>query len=153
MKRFIICIAYIMLTIACMADNLQYLNIAYSGKTKSYAINSLKKLTFSDGNMNVTSSSNATDSYALTTMETMAFSSQPTGIGNISKDEGIYYNSSSQCIYVKGCINKEMQIYAITGQMLNKTDIASNDATIDLPKLSQGLYIINIKGKTIKIRK
>ncbi len=66
----------------------------------------------------------------------------------------IYPNPTNHKIYINGLNTSEtIQIYSITGQKLLKTLINNNSYSLDVSKLSNGIYFIKIKNQVLKFIK
>lgn len=137
-----------------------------SGTQTAYALNSIRKMTFSGGNATIQKTDNSTDVYTLSGIRYLNFKGLITGIVKPETQSGfsgliIYPNPVTDVLYVdlteeegKGIIS----ILTLEGREIQTQKIEGNSVvTINLSHLSQGIYLCrfsNVKGvKTVKIIK
>ena len=146
MKKFFLAAFAVLFSLTCLADD-YYLNVI-ANATDSYATASLKKITFENGNVVVTTSNGASTSYAISSISQMYFSSTSAGIGSISTDSNIVWDGTT--LSLNGLQGK-VQVYQPSGAL-----VASESADaerINLSRLSKGVYVVNVNGQSFKIVK
>jgi hypothetical protein len=135
-------------------DSYQYLTLAYSDVEQSYTLSNVRKLTFGDGKLYVTTTSGIQTGYALTTMQKLFFSSTPTGISSTAtSNSGIRYNAATQQVTVSGMAGKQLNVYLTSGSLCKNAFIDGEQSAVSLSNLPNGIYIVRIGGKTLKIAK
>ena len=146
MKKFFLAAFAALFSLTCLADD-YYLNVI-ANATDSYATASLKKITFENGNVVVTTSNGTSTSYAISSISQMYFSSTSAGIGTISTDSNIAWDGTT--LSLNGLKGK-VQVYQPSGAL-----VASESADaehINLSRLSKGVYVVNVNGQSFKIVK
>ncbi|MBR3530459.1 MAG: T9SS type A sorting domain-containing protein [Bacteroidaceae bacterium] len=146
MKKIFLAAFAALFSLTCLADD-YYLNVI-ANATDSYATASLKKITFENGNVVVTTSNGASTSYAISSISQMYFSSTSAGIGSISTDSNITWDGTT--LSLNGLQGK-VQVYQPSGAL-----VASESADaerINLSRLSKGVYVVNVNGQSFKIVK
>lgn len=146
MKKFFLTAVAVLFSLTALADD-YYLNVI-ANATDSYATASLKKITFENGNVVVTTSNGASTSYAISSISQMYFSSTSAGIGSISTDSNIAWDGTT--LSLNGLKGK-VQVYQPSGAL-----VASESADaerINLSRLSKGVYVVNVNGQSFKIVK
>lgn len=137
-KNFIVmAIALLMAGTNAMADDYSYLTVKKNdtaGTETSTALSTLKKITFSSGNMVLTTTS-GTVSYTLTELDKMYFASTATGISNITDIDNC------------GALN----VYSTNGVKMAEYAPGTSVANINLSNMPKGVYIVKCDGKTIKV--
>ena len=93
MKKFFLAAFAALFSLTCLADD-YYLNVI-ANATDSYATASLKKISFENGNVVVTTSDGASTSYAISSISQMYFSSTSAGIGSISNDKSFAWDGTT----------------------------------------------------------
>lgn len=146
MKKFFLAAFAALFSLTALADD-YYLNVI-SNATDSYATASLKKITFENGNVVVTTSNGSSTSYAISAINQMYFSSIAAGIGSISTDNSMAWDGST--LSLKGMQGK-VQVYQPSGTLVASE--SANSECIDLSHLSKGVYVVNVNGKSFKIVK
>ncbi len=126
MKKTIISCLLSILTMGTWASNYQYLVFTLSDGTQKAVTASGLTITFSDGNLVATSGSSTLATIALTSLTSMVFSNETTGIDNIESSL---------------TIDESAAIYDMGGRLMPR------DA--QLPK---GVYIMKTNNKTIKFQ-
>ena len=146
MKKIFLAAFAALISLTCLADD-YYLNVI-ANATDSYATASLKKITFENGNVVVTTSNGTSTSYAISSISQMYFSSTSAGIGSISTDSNIAWDGTT--LSLNGLKGK-VQVYQPSGAL-----VASESADaerINLSRLSKGVYVVNVNGQSFKIVK
>ena len=146
MKKIFLAAFAALFSLTCLADD-YYLNVI-ANATDSYATASLKKITFENGNVVVTTSNGTSTSYAISSISQMYFSSTSAGIGSISTDSNIAWDGTT--LSLNGLKGK-VQVYQPSGAL-----VASESADaerINLSRLSKGVYVVNVNGQSFKIVK
>ena len=138
---------------------------AYNGTQIPYALSSIRKLTFSSGNIQVNKTSGSTDSYALNDIRYLNFSNLTTNVSQISSEESnnIMLNPNPaidqlQISYeTPKAGNVRVEIVNVQGQVLLQQTLISqnlpaghaggtNHAIISVSQLAKGIYICRLQS-------
>lgn len=135
MKQTILTLAAALsLTLTAQADDLSLYLEPTAGETTSYAVSTLQKMTFADGNVVLTKKDGTTVTTDITSLKRM-YIDAAAGINQLLNNEPAPYT-----------------IYNINGiRVADGTAASAND--IDLAALQSGLYLVSIKNQTFKILK
>ena len=130
MKRKLMTLVAIVGTLSAWADDYPYLVFQNAdGSVKTVAVESLT-ITFSDGKLLATNVA-GTETFALSDLSKMYFSSDATGIEEIENGKWKMENS---------------EIFSISGQKMS--NVKSQVANGQMPK---GIYVVKENGKTRKV--
>ncbi len=129
-----------------------------NGSESTDVLNTVRKLTFSDGNLLVWLTAGATDSYVLSTVQKVYFDT------SISIDETPPSISQSLHVFPNPAGNKLtiesiplsaqlIKVFRTNGQLVVSEFVTSTTQTLDISMLNAGLYLININGRNAKFIK
>jgi poly(beta-D-mannuronate) lyase len=125
-----------------------------SGTSVSYDVNTVNKMTFSNGNMNVIKVDNASDMYALSTIQHVRFGEIPSALRNITvsnKELSVFPNPVKDILNIKNIPseNSTIVITSIEGkQMMTKQLNSSEHVGIDVSRLPNGFYLCKLYNGT-----
>lgn len=124
---------------------------------KTFLFSTLTKITFSNSLIVFNLQNATTESYALTDVSKLTFDSN-TGVNDViltNNELSIYPNPVKSIVFIKGLNEKTtlISIYKMNGMLVFKSNINDIDSSIDLSKLSSGLYLAKINNQTFKISK
>ncbi|WP_304344717.1 BspA family leucine-rich repeat surface protein [Chryseobacterium koreense] len=71
----------------------------------------------------------------------------------VKRDFVAYPNPVSEFLFVKVPITQEFKLFNANGQLIRSSKLVEGENKIDFSKLSKGLYLIHVNGKTEKIIK
>lgn len=123
------------------------------GNTVSYILEESDYLTFNDGQSLVVNISGATQIIALSNIRKVVFEKIIDGIEEISSEIQIVPNPANNSFRVSNLDkDEEMTVYSMTGQKV-MSGIVTNDQTVDISALANGLYLVKIGSQNIKLMK
>lgn len=123
------------------------------GNTVSYILDESDYLTFNDGQSLVVNISGATQIIALSNIRKVVFEKIIDGIEEISSEIQIVPNPANNSFRVSNLDkDEEMTVYSMTGQKV-MSGIVTNDQTVDISALANGLYLVKIGSQNIKLMK
>lgn len=147
MKKIFLAVVAALFSLTALADD-YFLNVI-ANATDSYATASLKKITFENGNVVVTTTAGASTSYAISSISQMYFSStSASGIGSISNDKSFAWDGTT--LSLNGLKGK-VQVYQPSGALVASE--SADSQSINLSRLSKGVYVVNVDGQSFKIVK
>jgi len=118
-----------------------------------YTLDESDYLTFNEGQSLVVNISGSTQVIALSTIRKVVFEKIIDGIDEIASEIKIMPNPANDSFRVSNLDKDEdMTIYSMTGQKV-MDGIVSNDQTIDISALANGLYLVKIGSQTTKLMK
>lgn len=158
MKKSLLLLIIILLTLSVPARAEQFAESIVlklkNGETISFALNEQPKLTFSQGNL-ILSSSTYESTYKLSDLDGYQIKySDTNSIQSIKEGEQVLRQEAG-CIYISGLNPQtEVKVYSTSGVVVCST-IANTDgsATIDLSAQLPGVYVISYGANSIKITK
>lgn len=131
-----------------MADEYQYLTVAYNKVEQSIELATIKKITF-ENNLVVVTTTEGQVTFPQSEMEKMFFSVTPTAIKELPTESN-NMQVSGNTLQVKG--NGLLHIYSSNGTLVRMAKV-EEQASISLGNLPKGIYIINLGNQTIKVTK
>lgn len=147
MKKIFLAVVAALFSLTALADD-YFLNVI-ANATDSYATASLKKITFENGNVVVTTTAGSSTSYAISSISQMYFSStSASGIGSISNDKSFAWDGTT--LSLNGLKGK-VQVYQPSGALVASE--SADSQSINLSRLSKGVYVVNVDGQSFKIVK
>lgn len=164
MRRIITPILLLMAIIA-WADMPKYLTLYTEGKTESYLISDIRKITFgtqSENSLEVHCKNKSNiDSYVYSDIEKIFFEVEPSGVEDVMVDNdnlSITYNKSSQEITISSSQEiATVVVYNLNGIVVEMLSPNATDAIISLADYPSGLYVVKTitatESKTHKIVK
>jgi hypothetical protein len=135
------------------------------GTQSSYNTDNVQKLTFSNGNLLVTSTVGAVESYPLAGNRYINFTDLTLSTSNTTAMQSgfyVYPNPTSHLLYVTNTNTKIaiglIQVISLDGKLLMQVmPMESNNTQLDISKLPQGMYLCKITSdneqQTIKFLK
>lgn len=132
-----------------IADDYNYLTVAYNQVEKSITLGTVRKITFSDTNVIVTTTE-GDYSFALSEMEKMTFTADPTAIQRLPEQTGNLRYENGKLTSLKA---GTLRIYNASGALIHLGSVTDKGGIIDLNSLPAGLYIISQGDQAIKIKK
>ena len=148
MKKLLIALIAAFYTLQVMADDFS-LYITASSTSSEYSLSSLKKITFSGGNIVLTTTSGQSQSFAISSITKMYFGTTSSSIQQLA--DGAATTWDGETLTFAGNSGK-VRIYRPSGTLVASQSIA-DEASISLSTLPRGIYIVNINGKSFKISK
>ncbi len=140
--------ALLMMSATAMADEFNYLTIGYSDTEESISLPTISKITFSEGNC-VVATTEGEFKFPLSEMKKMTFTANATAIEALPEEApGIAFQEGTLKVTGDGML----RIYNANG-MLTQMAKVKEGANVNLSNLPSGLYIVDMNGKVIKIRK
>jgi len=135
-------------SMTAMADDYQYLTVAYNSIEQSIELATIQKITFEDTNV-VVYTSEGQVTFPQDEMEKMFFSITATAIESLPQ-QSESLKVSNGVLNVTG--NGLLHIYGSNGTLQRMAKI-DGSANISLSNLPKGVYIVNIGKQTIKVTK
>lgn len=127
----------------------------FSGENKSIELNTLRKITFSAGNMVMNFLNSTSDEIAMNSIEKMFFGTF-TSLSNLSdSDLLIYPNPGTDYIKIKNVsvVNQTIKVYDLNGILHFSLTISSSDSKIDVSGLNKGVYLLKVNENVLKFTK
>jgi hypothetical protein len=124
------------------------------GTSVSYDVNTVNKMTFSNGNMNVIKVDNASDMYALSTIQQVRFAEIPSALRNITvsnKELSVFPNPVIDILNIKNPLSESatIVIFSLEGKQLMSKQLSTfENSNIDVSSLSKGFYLCKLYGGT-----
>lgn len=127
-----------------------------SGLTTDFLLENGVTITFSDGNLVLTNDVADITDFDLDGIWKWTYvdiSDHSSGIQSISSDYSVQFGGD-MIVFRNLKAGSNISLYAVNGILLmNKTIANDGDYTFQLSNLSQGVYVVNVNGKTYKIVK
>ncbi len=122
------------------------------GTTENLSLESLHKISFSEGKMVATSDKGASMStYTLSAISMMQFTNS-TDVDAVEIMDGrISYSTSSGMAYVSGSAGQTLVVYNLSGTAVLEQAVTADSESVDLSGLQKGVYLLKLGAKTIKI--
>jgi len=150
--------AMLMLAIGLTGLQAQTMNVKQSiGTQTAYDLNSISKMDFSSGNINIIKTDNSSDSYAISDLRYINFEDFTTGI----KDQGIAKNHNLSTypnpvldqlnVNLSGTVNKGaiINIFNLEGKVVKSLSIKKSGlVSVNISQLPKGIYICRYNNGT-----
>lgn len=123
---------------------------------KSVPITDFRKITFSDTGMNLFHKNGNTESFALSSVKKILFSSTTDLNNSVINDKiEIYPNPVSDIVNFKNLTagKHKIELYRPDGILIYKETLEEGSDFINISALNEGLYILRVDNNAIKIRK
>lgn len=136
-------------SLSVVADDYNFLTVAYNSVEKSISLPTVQKLTFDESNVIVWTTEGQV-TFPLSEMEKMTFTADPTAIEALPEQaKGIQYENGTLSVAKAGTL----RIYKANGALVSIMQVEKGGTSLNLNNLESGLYIINQGKKTIKLVK
>jgi hypothetical protein len=130
------------------------------GTESDKTLNSLRKFSFVDNNLQMSYTDGSTETYSISDIEKLYFNSLPVGVETIysgttgSKIE-LFPNPAQNSINLKNITEKgsNVQIFRMDGVLVQQYQIDKSVSTIDISRLSRGFYLMKINNQALKFMK
>lgn len=135
---------------AASPDDTQVRVVSKDWSTKNYNIRDLNKIVFQDSELSIIFRNNQQSKAAYSDLQKLMFVVQPSGVEDVTtKRLSMKYMGGA--IYVDGWTEgvANVALYDVMGRMHGMIK-AWNSEPIDVSHLSQGVYILKIKGYSMK---
>ncbi len=147
-KKILLGLGLMVASLSSIADDLNYLTVAYSDVEQSIELSTIQKITFEDSNA-VIYTTGDTYTYPLSEMQKMTFTAEATAIKALpTESENMKFNKGQ--LLVSG--NGTLRVYNAAGALVSIAKIEKK-SNVNLSGLKSGLYIISLGDQTIKINK
>ena len=147
MSRFFLSLL-LALPLTATADTYNYLNITAGSSIQSVALKTVKRITFSDGNIVVTAADGTVTTAALSALTNLTFSETATGIRDIN------LRRSDLCIESGHIVAKGsgmLLVYNAAGRIVRQQFVDSSRTELSLEGLPHGIYVARLCNRSIKI--
>ncbi len=135
-------------SVSMMADDYKYLTVTTGSAKESISLPTIQKISFTKTDVLVTTS-NGTYTYPLTELQKMVFEDTASDIQNMPEQaEGLKFIDGQLSVTGSGLLC----IYRANGTLVQMAKI-QNGANINLYGLKNGIYIVKMGEKVIKIQK
>lgn len=150
MKHFFLSLALLFgSTAIALADSYNYLTLVSTNIESSVALRTIKRITFSDGNLVVTTVDGEQTLTPLTTLSELTFTSEPTAIRSIGS------KGCDLCIQAGKVIadgTGMLLLYNAKGQLMRQQYVKSQRTELSLDELPHGIYIARLGNRILKIQ-
>lgn len=147
-KKILLGSVLMLASMSSLADDLNYLTVAYNNVEQSIELATVQKITFEEGNA-VVYTTGETFTYPLAEMQKMMFTKDPTAIKSLpSESDNLKFSKGQLTVTGKGTL----RVYNAAGALIRLAKIEKK-SNVNLSGLNPGLYIISMGDQTIKINK
>ncbi|MDR3705823.1 MAG: T9SS type A sorting domain-containing protein [Paludibacteraceae bacterium] len=156
-RRLIICVL-LCGTMITWAASVQNLTVQAKGGTKStYALSSVRKITFTGTTMSVVKTDATETDFTINSVQKLLFSSSSTSAIKEASNTALkaYPNPAKGIFNIDG-ISKidNISLYNLAGnELIVSYSLVNNGVQINTANLAQGLYLLRINNQTIKFQK
>ena len=125
-----------------------------SGTQTSFALSSIKKLTFAAGNMTVTKTDASTQNFALSSNRYLSFKDIGTGVLTMENTESstltVFPNPASNFLQINSAEDisgRQVQIINLQGQVVLQTVLQSQTTSVNITGLQTGIYLCRVQNQ------
>jgi len=127
------------------------------GTENASLISSVRKITFSGGNLLLNKTDATSNSYAISGIRKLIFGIY-SGINEITSDQtsiSLYPCPATNYLRLQNAPEGKtsIRIYSLNGVEMMNYSLASTTQPIDISKLPQGMYLLKANNKTLKFTK
>ena len=157
MKRAVVAFLAAILFQGAFADSMTELTVVgFDSKTAVYKIDESGELSFEEKVL-VIKENDKSEAKELKLVDiSKLLVKDLTSVNNLSSDYqsvALYPNPASSEVFISGIDGKQtVEIYSISGVLVQKTTV-ENGSAIGIGRLRQGVYILKVDGKTVKLCK
>ena len=120
----------------------------------NYELTYTPNVTFTETEMIITTSLADVYYYGLPNMWKLTYESVPTSVNNIMADNNAMLFNGDAIVFPALEAGSNIAVYAANGALvINKTVSSAGEYAFPISSLSQGVYMVNVNGKTYKIVK
>ena len=148
MKKIIIALLCTAGSMTAMADEYQYLTMAYNSVEQSIELATIKKITFENSQVVVTTTAGQV-TFPQSEMEKMFFSTTATAIESLSTESA---DIKMQDGLLRANGTGLLHIYNSAGALIHMAKV-DGSANISLSNLPKGVYVVSMGKQTIKVIK
>ena len=138
--------------LACITTQAQSLYVNQtSGNEAELKLSELSKLTFSKGNMVATLADGTENSFAIADIVKLYFDESGAGIKTLDEKNLAEWSPFTHQLTL-GCeAGTIVNVYSSDGKRVASAVQTVSQSPIDLSSLPQGIYVVEVAGKTLKI--
>lgn len=159
-KKQVFLMILLLIGIVSIADAQSIIIRSKDGTEQDKTLNSLKKFSFVNDNLQLSYSDGSTESYSIPSIEKLYFESLPVGIESLLSSSktsqiSIYPNPVNNMLYFENVTeqNSQLQIYRMDGKLMQQSQIEKGTSSVDVRSLNRGLYFIIINNQALKFMK
>lgn len=131
------------------ADNLAYLSIVQTDGQTNFNINTIRRITFSDGYMVFALTDNTEQKLPLSSLSRMFFSADGVDAIKTVESQKPAFALQEGVLSVEAQEGTQVTIYDMNGRPVRNTTAQKAGTSINLNGMSKGVYIVRV-GKDIK---
>lgn len=149
MKRILLSLALIVGTAAAMiADTYNYLTLTSTSMERSIALKSVKRITFENEKLVVTTADGGKFSMPLATFTKFAFTEEETAIRSVGSSRGNLRLENGKIV---GDGKGILLLFNANGQLVRQQSATGTANELSLTGLPSGLYIARLGNQTLKV--
>jgi len=149
MKKLLLAFIATLCSLTAFADGeygLYILPEGASDEPTTFSVSEIQKITFENGNVIVKQTSGESSTFSMSSISRMYFGELVTGIRDVSS-EGLWDGKS-----IKVIGDSKVEVFTTSGVAVSQGKY-SNGESVNLDHLPQGVYIVKVGGRSIKIIK
>lgn len=147
MKKYLLSLL-LALPLTAVADTYNYLNITAGSSIQSVALKTVKRITFSDGNIVVTAADGTETIAALSALTTLTFTETATGVRDINRQPADLCIEGGRLVADGSGM---LMVYNAGGRVVRQQFVNSSRTELSLDGLPHGVYIARLGNRSIKI--
>ena len=150
MKRLLLALIATLCSLTALADGEYGLYILSEGgastEPTTFSVSEIQKITFENGNVVVKQTTGESSTFSMSSISRMYFGELVTGIREVSS-EGIWDGKS-----IKVLGDSKVEVFTTSGVAVSQGEY-TNGESVNLEHLPQGVYIVKVGGRSVKIAK
>lgn len=132
------------------ADDYAYLTIGQNTGDTEIALNNISKITFDEENMILNMADGSRQALPLSGLTKMFFSDGNTGIATVGNNSQAI-RLVNGTIHVQAPLGSVVTLYNVSGQMVKRVAVGTDDTQINVSGMTRGVYIVKVGNETKKI--
>lgn len=136
------------LAVPAAADTYNYLNLNAGNTIQSVALKTVKRITFSGGNIIVTTADGTETTAALANLTSLTFTEIGTGVRGINAQPTDLQVQNGRIVTAGQGM---LLLYNAGGQVVRQQYVSSSRSELSLEALPHGIYVARLGNRSIKI--
>ena len=136
------------LPLTAAANTYNYLNITAGSSIQSVALKTVKRITFSNGNIIVTTADGTETTASLAALTNLTFTETATGVRDINLQPADLQVENGRIVAAGQGV---LLLYNARGQVVRQQFVGSNRTELSMEALPHGIYIARLGNRSIKI--
>jgi hypothetical protein len=131
-----------------------------NGSELNRQLSTVRTVTFNSSNLYINFNGTNSESYSLASVRKLTFKSVYTGINNITASNSsgkvsVYPNPVKDILFFQNLPStvSDVMVYRIDGKLVMQVKISSDNHSMNVSQLTEGIYLLRVNNQVLKIIK